>query len=102
MFSKGDAGNSMYIIAAGRIRIHDGEVEFQQMGEGEVFGEMALLDPAVRSAAATALVDSILLELEAEPFYELLEDHSVISRRIIQLLTRRLRTTTALAGTSRT
>ena len=102
LFSKGDAGNSMYIIAAGRIRIHDGEAEFQQMGEGEVFGEMALLDPAARSATATALVDSVLLELEAEPFYELLEDHSVISRRIIQLLTRRLRTTTALAGTSRT
>ena len=102
VFSKGDAGNSMYIIAAGRIRIHDGEAEFQQMGEGEVFGEMALLDPAARSAAATALVDSVLLELEAEPFYELLEDHSVISRRIIQLLTRRLRKTTSLAGASRT
>lgn len=98
VFSKGDAGNSMYIIAEGTVRIHDGAMEFQRLEEGDVFGEMSLLDPAPRSASATAVTDCVLLELPGAPFFELLEDYSVVSRQIMQMLTRRLRQTMVRAS----
>ena len=42
----------MYIIVSGRVRVHDGERTINELGEREVFGEMALLDPAPRAASA--------------------------------------------------
>lgn len=90
-FVKDDIGSSMYFIVQGRVQVHDGSSVFGEFGEGEAFGEMALLDSSPRSASITALSDTLLLELDQEPFYELLEDYSDVSRHIMQLLTRRLR-----------
>ena len=87
----GDAGDSLYIIVAGEVSVHDGEREFDRLATNHVFGEMTLLDPAPRSASVTAAVDSQLLRLDREPFFELLEEHPEISQHIMQMLTRRLR-----------
>jgi CRP-like cAMP-binding protein len=81
----------MYIIVDGRVRVHDGDQEIATLGEGNFFGEMALLDTVARSASVTAIEETRLLQIDQEPFYVLLEDHSEVGRRIMQLLTRRLR-----------
>jgi hypothetical protein len=91
IFQKGDLGKSLYVIAAGRVRVHDGDQTFEYLTEGQVFGEMALLDPEPRSASITATEDTQLLRLDQEPFYELLEDQSEVARGMIKVLTRRLR-----------
>lgn len=91
IFAKDEPGSSMYLIVQGRVKVHDGDFELDQFGEGHTFGEMALLDRAPRSATVTALTDTHLLELGQEPFYVLLEDHSDVGRHIMQLLTQRLR-----------
>lgn len=94
VFERGDAGSSMFIVASGTFRVHYGGAEIRLLGEGEVFGEMALLDPAPRSANVSAVTDAVLLELKRDAFFELLEDHVDVTRRILQLLARRLRDTT--------
>jgi hypothetical protein len=91
VFEKGEPGSSLYIIAEGEIRIHDGERTLAQLGENEAFGEMSILDPDPRSATATALKESHLLRLDQEPFKELLTDHSEIAWRVMQILSQRLR-----------
>jgi hypothetical protein len=91
LFEKGELGNCMYIIHSGQLRLHDGERTFEQLGEGGAFGELALLDPAPRSGQATAISDTLLLRLDAEPFYELIADHSDVARAIMEVLARRLR-----------
>jgi CRP/FNR family cyclic AMP-dependent transcriptional regulator len=91
VFQKGEMGKSLYVIAAGRVRVHDGNQTLEHLTEGQVFGEMALLDPEPRSASITATEDSQLLRLDQEPFYELLEDQSELARGMIKVLTRRLR-----------
>src|SRR5438309_12123834 len=58
IFKRGDIGTSMYIIAAGKVRIHDDNKELGILGEREVFGELAALDPEPRSASATAIEDA--------------------------------------------
>ena len=91
VFQKGELGKSLYVIAAGRVRVHDGNQTFEFLNEGQVFGEMALLDPEPRSASITAMEDTQLLRLDQEPFYELLEEQGELARGMIKLLTRRLR-----------
>lgn len=91
VFEKGDPGDSLYVILAGQVRVHDGAEILNVLGEGDVFGEMALLDPEPRLASVTASQDTQLLRLDQQSFQELLEERSEIARNVIRVLTRRLR-----------
>jgi len=73
IFREGDAGDAIYVIARGRVRISrqisGGEEAFAFLGAGEIFGEMALLDPGSgRSADARAHEDAVVLELPRARF----------------------------------
>jgi CRP/FNR family cyclic AMP-dependent transcriptional regulator len=91
VFRKGDLGNCMYLIADGAVRIHDGDRTLNSLHAGGVFGEMAALDPEPRSASATASEDTLLLRLDQEPLYEIMEDRIEVARGIIRVLSRQLR-----------
>ena len=91
IFEKGDPGNSMYIIAEGRVRVHDGERTLNHLGRRDVFGEMAALDPEPRSASITAVEDTLLFRLDQEPLYGLMSKRPEIVRRIIHILSQYLR-----------
>lgn len=95
IIEKGMMGNCMYIIAYGKVRVHDGERSIAELGEREVVGELSLLDSEPRNASVTALEDTLLLRLDQEAFFELVADHSEVGRGIIRVLTRRLRRTSA-------
>jgi AAA family ATP:ADP antiporter len=91
IFEKGDAGDCMYIIVDGRVRVHDGGRTLNYLGEGDVFGEMAVLDPEPRLASVTAVEDTRLFRLDQEPFYELMDDRIEVARGIIRVLSQHLR-----------
>jgi CRP-like cAMP-binding protein len=88
---KGDLDSSMYLLIEGQVRVHDGDRTVADLGQGEVLGELALLDPAPRSVSVTAVTDSRLFRLDQEPFFELLEDHGEVARKMLQVMARRLR-----------
>ncbi len=69
IFEKGDIGASMYIVVDGLVRVHDGDMTLNTLGPRSVFGEMAALDPEPRSASVTAVADSRLFRLDAQPFH---------------------------------
>jgi uncharacterized protein len=46
---KGDHGDCLYVIAEGRVRVHDGEMTLHHLGPAAVFGEVALLDAGPRA-----------------------------------------------------
>lgn len=56
IFNQGDDGDSAYIIEKGRVLIYlvkDGEeIPLVVLGEGEIFGELSLIDLQRRSASA--------------------------------------------------
>jgi len=73
MFRAGDAGDAMYLIERGKVRIYvqatDGhEVTLTDLGRGDFFGEMALLDGQRRSANAVIAEDARLAVLSREHF----------------------------------
>jgi len=91
VFEKGEMGSSIYVIVDGDVRVHDGQRTLNHLGEGDVFGEMALLDPAPRVASVTASTDTCLFRLDQEPFYELMDDRIEVARGVIRVLIRHLR-----------
>jgi len=91
VFEKGAMGASMYVIARGRVRVHDGERTLNHLGERDVFGEMALVDSQPRLASVVAVEDTQLLRLDQEPFFRLMDERSEVARGIIHILSRYLR-----------
>ena len=71
LFNTGEPGEALYIVKSGQIEIFIKDTTGQKIAlaiirEGEVFGELALLDEGPRTATAQALVDSELLELDRD------------------------------------
>ena len=91
IFSRGDLGECLYIIAEGQVRVHDGERTLNLLRRGEVFGEMAALDPEVRSASITAVTDTWLLRLERGPLYRVMAQRIEVAQGIMHVLAQRLR-----------
>jgi AAA family ATP:ADP antiporter len=92
VIEQGDLGDCMYFIVNGEVRVHEGEHTLDHLAEGDVFGEMALLDAEPRMASVTAAVDTLLLRLDQEPFFELMDDRPEVARGIIRVLLGYLRT----------
>ena len=88
---KGDPGNALYIIATGRVRVHEGNTVYATLGEREVVGELALLDSEPRTADVTTLEPTKLLRLSQDVFFELLNSNPEMMRGILKIVTQRLR-----------
>ena len=89
---KGDVDDSLYIIASGEVRVHDGDTTLAHLGEREVFGELAVLDPEPRSASVTARTEVELFRLNRDDLFEILPDHAEMLSGILHVLCNRLRT----------
>jgi CRP-like cAMP-binding protein len=79
------------LVVAGRVQVHRGGRLISELREGECFGEMALLDPAPRSATVTALEHLLALRIYQEDFYDLLAERPAAMQGILKVLVRRLR-----------
>ena len=94
LFSEGDPGNSMFVIRSGQVRItkavRGGVKTLAVLGAGEFFGEMAILNDQIRSATATAVGETTLLEVDAKRFEGMVTSQAEIAVRLIQKLARRL------------
>jgi CRP/FNR family transcriptional regulator, cyclic AMP receptor protein len=98
IFAKGDPGNSMMAVLKGRVVISapspDGrQVVLTVMREGDLLGEIALLDGNERTADATAAIDSELLVVPRRSLLALLERRPDLCIDLLILLCERLRRT---------
>jgi hypothetical protein len=91
IFSKGDAGESLYVIVQGEVRVHDGDLSLKILKDKSVFGELAVLDPEPRSASITSITDTHLLRLDREAFLELMAGNMEVVRGVLSVLCDRIR-----------
>jgi CRP/FNR family transcriptional regulator/CRP/FNR family cyclic AMP-dependent transcriptional regulator len=96
IFFENEEGDFFFMILEGRIKVtilgDDGrEVILSMLGQGDFFGEMALLDNEPRSATAIAVEESELLSLHRNDFQAVLSDNRSIMGALIRILTARLR-----------
>jgi uncharacterized membrane protein len=71
LFRAGDSGDSLYVVQSGEVELFIKDTAGQKIvlttsGPGDVFGELSMLDQGARTATATALEDSELLELDRD------------------------------------
>jgi CRP-like cAMP-binding protein len=93
---KGDEGNSLYMIIAGKIKIvrhaKDGdEVILAILNAGDFCGEMVLLDGLPRSADAIAVEDTVIYALTRSDFFACVVNNERAVRTILATLSKRLR-----------
>ena len=67
---------------------------FNLIPEGEIFGEIALLDGGPRTADAVAFTDCTLMVIERRDFLPLLRSHPEMTIKLLEVLCARLRKTT--------
>jgi CRP-like cAMP-binding protein len=96
IFHAGDPADAVYVVASGRVKVvitsSDGkEFILTVLGPGQVFGEMALLESAPRSASVVTLSAVELLAINRSDFQRLLDSNPRIAQRLMAILSRRLR-----------
>ena len=91
--TRGEDGSKMYFIISGSARVHHGEVVLANIGTGEVFGEMAVLDSEKRSASITTESETLLLSIERDMFYECLSTNPNAFKAVIHGVLQRGRET---------
>ncbi len=104
IFSRGDAGDELFLIRRGAVRIMLPLSDRQShhlgtFGRGAFFGEMAFLDGEARSANALAFVDCELYVLSRRAFDAFAEEHKKLALKLMEgiasVLASRLRYTNA-------
>jgi CRP-like cAMP-binding protein len=95
VFHAGDPGRSFFLVVAGRIKIslsrQGREVVLAELGPGDYFGELSLIDGRPRSADAIAVVRTEVLELPQDTFFRLLDSNGTVARKLLVELCQRLR-----------
>ena len=96
IFMQGDEGEYLYIIQRGRIKIcindSDGnEIIFAFLADGDILGEMAILDGKPRSATAVAVENTETFYIDRREFIDFLNSSPGVCIEIIGILCNRLR-----------
>lgn len=99
IFSEGDAGDKMFIIQGGAVRIMktmDGrEHMLAELVKGDFFGEMAIVSHIKRSATAVSAGTTELLAFDRQGFEAMIGKNTKIAMNVIDKLSKRLQNANA-------
>ena len=87
----GEPGDSFFILIDGTVAVRTPIGLGSELRPGDFFGEMSLLDGEPRSATIVATTDLRLLIVDRSDFWRLLEETPDLFRRMLTILSRRVR-----------
>lgn len=93
IFSAGDVGREMFIVRTGSVDLRIGDTLLETVEQGGLFGELALVDPAPRSATAVAGPGCTLVLVDAAAFDDLVRRVPGLGLEVMKVMARRLRRT---------
>lgn len=91
IFKEGDPGDEFYVIRSGKVSVQLGNRTLEQLGEGEIFGEMALIDAGHRSASVVAETDCEIVPVGEKQFLFMTSEAPYFALSIMRVLVERLR-----------
>ena len=91
IFSAGDTGREMYVVRTGSVELKIGDTVLESVGPGGILGELALVDPAPRSASAVAGPDCTLVRVDQAAFDDLVRRVPGLALEVMRVMARRLR-----------
>lgn len=92
IFKEGDAASELFVIKSGRVEIRHRNRVLDTLGDNNIFGEMALIDEAPRSASAVAATDVTLVPVSQKQFLFMVSSTPYFAITVMRVLARRLRT----------
>ena len=87
---EGDTGEAMYLVGDGELRVTRGGAELATLGQGDFFGELALLDPSPRDATVTAVTNATVIALGRDAFRATLDEVPSLRDALLTGMARRL------------
>ena len=93
IFKEGDAAHELFIIQSGEVEIRLGNRVLETLPQYSIFGEMALVDAAPRSATAVAASDVKLVPVTEKQFLFLVTNTPHFALNMMRVMARRLRAT---------
>ena len=93
---QGEAGDMLYIIASGQVRVTSNGKELAMRHGGDSVGEMAIISQAPRMATLTAVGDVRLLCVGQKEFETVLRQRPEVSLAVMRVLSNRLAQQAAL------
>jgi len=95
IFEAGEPGREMYIVRSGSVDLRIEGALVETVRPGGILGELALVDPAPRSATAVAGVDCSLVAIREDTFRSLVKQVPGFSLEVMRVMARRLRQSNA-------
>ena len=95
LFKEGDVGDAAYIVHAGSVgifkEIEDGRIQLATLKDGELFGEMAIIDGSPRMAEAVTLEESVIIKIPKDVLETKLANHDPFLQALVLILVNNLR-----------
>lgn len=88
---QGDPGVGFFLIVEGLVEVTRDGHHIRDMGPGEFFGEMALMEERIRTATVTAKARTRCLQLVRWDFRALLKQNSDLAVRMLEVVVQRMR-----------
>lgn len=100
VFRSGDPATQVFCVLTGSVAIEtaDSRAVLNQLGSGEMFGEIGVIEDCCRTATVRAAEPCTLLAIDQADFLGLLVSHPGISVRLVASLARRLNHLTEIVG----
>ncbi|GMU05710.1 cyclic nucleotide-binding domain-containing protein [Corallococcus caeni] len=96
---EGDATDGLYVILSGEVEVHKNGQPLSRLKEGDLFGEISLLQKTPATATVEASRHTTLLRLPREDFDSLISSHPQVLMLVSDLSDERLRRTEHVLGT---
>lgn len=87
LLCEGDEGHSMILINRGEVDVRRGQRHLARLSASTVLGEMALLDPAPRTASVIALTAGTLYEFHRDQLWDMVRRGDSAAIKTLQKLT---------------
>ena len=97
IFREGDPARCLYVIQEGEVELRDGDRVLEVVGQGGIFGEVAMIERTTRSADAVAKTDCTLVEIPESRFDYMIGQTPQFARVLMTVLCERLRHSTRAA-----
>ena len=91
IFRQGDPAQELFIVQSGEVEIRLGNRVLETLPQYSIFGEMALIDTAPRSATAIAASDAKLVPVSEKQFLFLISNTPHFALNVMRVMARRLR-----------
>ncbi len=89
LLRRGEPVGALHFLIAGRVALRRGDLELGVAGPGSGVGGLGILARDDEGLEALAAVDTLSLELEADAFFDLLEDRFAVFRQVLRETSRR-------------